>query len=347
VVLQFLSSGLPPGGGPGSCPRRLADLYSTRTGAFGRCPNIALAIETNELAKTYGKDADGRPVGLLGLTLRVEQGQIFGLVGPNGSGKTTTLKLLLGLIYPSSGSARVLDYPIGSPDYKSRIGFVPEGPYFYDHLNAVELLAFYGGLFGLQGKELEERTEDLLNLVGMWTRRNIRVRNYSRGMLQRVGVAQSLLNDPDLIFMDEPTAGLDPPAQMQIRDITMKLRDRGKTVFLCSHLLKEMEPLCDNIAILSRGKVVSGGAMGEVLSGNEGFHKLTAEHASSDLEKRVAELAQDCVNSGGVLQARFSDQATAAKAAVILDEGGAVVTAFGPDRRSLEEVFIEAVKGEQ
>jgi len=275
----------------------------------------------------------------------VEEGQIFGLVGPNGSGKTTTLKLLLGLINPTSGDARVLGYPIGSPDYKERVGFVPEGPYFYDHLNAVELLAFYGGLFGLGGRELEMRTQELLELVGMWTRRHIRVRNYSRGMLQRVGVAQALLNDPDLVFMDEPTAGLDPSAQMQIRDIIVQIRERGKTVFLCSHLLKEMEPVCDNIVILNRGRLVVTGSMDEVLAGTEGFYRLTAEKVSPEAEAEIARAAKSFTHHGAMLEAQFETQTAAAEAAVMLDRHGAVVTGMHPDRRSLEEVFIDAVKG--
>ncbi len=313
----------------------------------GRCPNIALAIETQNLNKTYGVDSDGTAVGLLDLSLSVEEGQIFGLVGPNGSGKTTTLKLLLGLIFPTSGSAKVLGYPMGSPDYKERIGFVPEGPYFYDHLNAVELLAFYGGLFGLSGKELGTRTQELLELVGMWTRRHIRVRNYSRGMLQRVGVAQALLNDPDLVFMDEPTAGLDPSAQMQIRDVIFQIRERGKTVFLCSHLLKEMEPLANNIAILNRGKLVITGPMETVLSGEQDFYRLTAEHVDQSLADKVGAMAETAENAAGVFRAKFGTQTAALEAAGVLDAGGALVTGLQPDRRSLEEVFIAAVKGEQ
>jgi ABC-2 type transport system ATP-binding protein len=314
---------------------------------IGRCPAITLAIKTESLTKTYGQDSDGKAVGLLGLSLEVEPSQIYGLVGPNGSGKTTTLKLLLGLIFPTSGTATVLGDPIGSADYKERIGYVPEGPYFYDHLNAIELLAFYGSLFGIYGKEIEKRTQELLELVGMWTRRHIRVRNYSRGMLQRVGVAQSLLNDPDLVFMDEPTAGLDPPAQMQMRDIILQVRQRGKTVFLCSHLLKEMEPLCDNIAILNRGKVVESGTMRDVLVGQEGFFRVSAEQVGKDLEQKIAATAKKFTHSGGLLEAQFANQTTAAHAVETLSQGGALVTHMGPDRRSLEEVFISAVKGEQ
>ena len=236
---------------------------------------------------------------------------------------------------------------MGRPEYKDRVGFVPEGPYFYDHLNAVELLGFYGGLFGLQGKELETRTQELLELVGMWTRRNIRVRNYSRGMLQRVGVAQALLNDPDLVFMDEPTAGLDPPAQMQMRDIILQVRERGKTVFLCSHLLKEMEPLCDSIVILNHGRVVITGPMETLLAGADGFYRVVAEGVTPDAAQKVGTFAQEILEAGGVFDAKFATQKEASQAVAVLDEAGALVTHLGPDRRSLEEVFIDAVKGEQ
>jgi len=205
---------------------------------------------------------EGNPVGLIDLSLDVQEGQIFGLVGPNGSGKTTTIKLLLGLVFPTSGSGEIFGHPLGSLSYKQRIGFVPEGPYFYDHLNAVELLRFYGSLFGMGGAELEGRVEHLLKLVGMWGRRERKAGNYSRGMLQRIALAQGLINDPDLLLADEPTAGLDPIGAIQIREVLIRLRDEGKTIFLCSHLLKEMEPLCDSVAILNQGVVCRHGFAG-------------------------------------------------------------------------------------
>ncbi len=280
------------------------------------------------------------------LTLEVEEGQIFGLVGPNGSGKTTTLKLLLGLVFPTRGEAEVLGFPIGHPAYKERVGFLPEGPYFYDHLNAVELLRFYGGLFGLTGKELEKRIQQLLELVGMWERRHIRVRNYSRGMLQRVGVAQALINDPDLVFLDEPTAGLDPIGAMQIRDVIRRIREEGKTVFLCSHLLKEMEPLCDNIAILNRGRLVTTGAVDELLAGPEGHYQLRAAHVSQEAVEALKSFAVEVKLEDGELEATFADQSLAAQGLNTIVEKGGTVRELVPLRRSLEEVFISAVEGE-
>ena len=312
----------------------------------GGVRTIALAIRTDNLRKVYAKDAEGRDVGLIDLSLEVEQAQIFGLVGPNGSGKTTTLKLLLGLIYPDSGSGEILGYKIGDPAYRERIGFLPEEPYYYDHLNALELLGFYGGLFGMGGANLDARIKEQLDLVDMWDRRFIRVRNYSRGMRQRIGVAQALINDPDLVFMDEPTSGLDPIGAMQIREVITKIRDRGKTVFLCSHLLKEMEPLCDNVAILARGQLKAFGSVDSLLSGSSQF-MVTAEGLSPDGAAKVASLTERSHMEGQALTAYFETQTQAVKAAEVITTAGAFVTFLGPQRRSLEEVFIEKVMGEE
>lgn len=307
---------------------------------------IAFAIRTDKLRRVYGKDAEGRDVGLLDLSLEVAEGQIFGLVGPNGSGKTTTLKLLLGLIYPDSGGGEILGFKVGDPAYRERIGFLPEEPYYYDHLNAVELLQFYGGLFGMGGAALEARIKELLDLVDMWDRRYIRVRNYSRGMRQRIGVAQALINDPDLVFMDEPTSGLDPIGAMQIREVITKIRDRGKTVFLCSHLLKEMEPLCDNVAILARGQLKVSGSVTSLLTGDAQF-MVTAEGLSEEGAKAVAALTERSRMEGQALTAYFAQQADALKGAEAINAAGGRVTFLGPQRRSLEEVFIEKVMGEE
>jgi ABC-2 type transport system ATP-binding protein len=298
------------------------------------------------LTKVYQLEWGRKHVGVEDLTLEVQEGQIFGLVGPNGSGKTTTLKLLLGLVFPTRGHAEVMGFPIGHPAYKERTGFLPEGPYFYDHLNAVELLRFYGGLFGLRGSVLEQRIEELLHLVGMWDRRHIRVRNYSRGMLQRVGVAQALINDPDLIFLDEPTAGLDPIGAMQIRDVILRVREQGKTVFLCSHLLKEMEPLCDSIAILNRGRLVTTGSVDELLAGTAGQYRLRAGGVSEGVANQLRSFAIEVKAENNEIEASFSDQRLAAQAVSAVVDGGGTVRELAPLRRSLEEVFIDAVGGE-
>jgi len=274
----------------------------------------------------------------------VEPGQIFGLVGPNGSGKTTTLKLLLGLIFPDSGGGELLGMKLGDPAYRERIGFLPEEPYYYDHLNALELLRFYGGLFGMGGSALEVRIKELLELVEMWDRRFIRVRNYSRGMRQRVGVAQALINDPDLVFMDEPTSGLDPIGAMQMREVIVNIRERGKTVFLCSHLLKEMEPLCDNVAILARGELRAMGSVRELLTAGDRF-LVRAEEVSAEAFARVSQGAEKTEQEAGIYNVYFGSQGQALQAARSVDEAGGRVLFMGPQRRTLEEVFIEKVGG--
>lgn len=275
----------------------------------------------------------------------MESGQIFGLVGPNGSGKTTTLKLLLGLVFPTSGSGQVLGLPLGDSVCKERVGFVPEGPYFYDHLDAEELLSFYGSLCGMRGTRLDQRIGEVLELVDMWDRRNIRVVNYSRGMLQRIGLAQALLHEPELVFMDEPTAGLDPIGAAQIRQVITQLRDQGKTVFLCSHLLKEMEPLCDMVAILSDGVVRRQGPMEELLAGEDGRYVVRVRGLSEEHEA----ITRSSVNVGQEGEEHvvvFGDQRTALTRAREMADAGGTVLHVAPHRRSLEDVFIDAVGGE-
>ncbi len=305
-----------------------------------------MAIRTDNLSKIYSHDATGRPVGLIDLSLAVEEGQIFGLLGPNGSGKTTTLKLLLGLIFSTSGSGQIFGHPLGSNATKERIGFLPEGPYFYEHLNGMELLSFYGTLFGMGGSRLAGRVEELLHLVGMWDRRFIRVRDYSRGMRQRVGAAQAMINDPDLLFLDELTSGLDPIGAMEMHELILRLRDQGKTIFLCSHLLKDMEPLCDRVVILDRGEMCQSGVVEDLLR-VENQYRLLLSNCSDELTQQLQASAQRTEAVDDQLAAYYTDQSAALAAAQQAAAAGAVIEALGAHHRTLEEVFIEAVGGEK
>jgi len=308
---------------------------------------IGIAIRTEGLTKVYRIGIRGTHKGIGDLTMEVSEGLIYGLVGPNGAGKTTTLKLLLGLLFPTSGSGEVLGYPLGSSEYKARIGYVPDGPYFYDHLNAPELLRFYGTLFGLKGQPLEQRIAELLELVGMADRAHFRVHEYSKGMRQRVAVAQALLNDPDLIFLDEPTAGLDPMGAIQMRNIVLDLRSRGKTVFLCSHLLKDMEPMCDRVAIVSRGQLKLEGPIDEVLQAGAGYRVRAAglsPETRVKIEGAVAEIAEP--DGEGVVVVKVADQKQALEIAGVVAGDGTQILEVGPDRRTLEEVFIDVVEGQ-
>lgn len=211
-------------------------------------------LRTVGLGKTY-TDFWGRPrlAALKDLTLDVRQGEVFGLLGPNGSGKTTTIKLLLGLLRPTTGDAFVFGRDPGDRDVKQRIGYLPEETYLYKFLTADETMAFFGRLFGLDAATIGKRTDELIRLVGLEHARRRRLGEYSKGMARRLGLAQALINDPDLVILDEPTSGLDPIGSAEVKDLIVRLKQAGKTVLLCSHLLADVEDVCDRIAILHQG----------------------------------------------------------------------------------------------
>ena len=218
---------------------------------------MGIVLETEEVTKVYKSSMGKGTVAVDKLSLQVNQGEIFGLVGPNGSGKTTTLKIILGLLHPTSGRARLFGEDTWTAmRVRERVGFLPEGPYFYDHLRGEEVLGFYAELFGLSGQEKQKRVDRLLERVDMDGARKRVLREYSRGMVQRIALAQALVNDPDLVLLDEPTSGLDPLGARDIRNLIMGLRKEGKTVFLCSHLLDEVQRMCDRVAILHRGRLL-------------------------------------------------------------------------------------------
>ena len=226
------------------------------------------AIETHELAKDY-KVGFWRPRpyrALDALTLAVEPGEVFGFLGPNGAGKTTTLKLLMQLVYPTSGTASILGRPLGDIEMKRRIGYLPENPYFYDYLTADELLSYFAGLFGYRGTERAARVSRLLDEVGLGAERRLQLRKFSKGMIQRVGLAQALINDPEVIFLDEPMSGLDPLGRRDVRALILRLRDEGRTVFFSSHILSDAETLCSRIAIVAKGRLMASGTLADLVT---------------------------------------------------------------------------------
>src|SRR3954470_12747864 len=225
------------------------------------------AVHTENLTKVY-KDFWGRPKveALLDLDLEIHRGEVFGLLGPNGSGKSTTIKLLLGLIFPSRGPAHVLGEPAGSTDINKRIGFLPEESYLYRFLNGEEILKFYGRLFKIPRRELNRRVPELLDIVGLDAKsRKRKLREYSKGMARRIGLAQAMINNPDLILLDEPTTGLDPIGTREMKDLILSLKQQGKTVLLCSHLLADVQDVCDRITILFKGRRMELGAVRDLL----------------------------------------------------------------------------------
>src|SRR6187399_3329642 len=251
------------------------------------------ALATYELTKDFAVGFwRKRPYRALErLTLDVEAGEVFGFLGPNGAGKTTALKLLMQLVFPTSGRAEILGRPLGDLDVRRRIGFLPENPYFYDYLTAEELLGYFAALFGYRGAERRARASRLLDEVGIGAERRLQLRKFSKGMLQRVGIAQALVNDPELVILDEPMSGLDPLGRRDVRSLILRLRDRGCTVFFSSHVLSDAEALCSRVAILAKGKLVAAGRLSDLVDfrarGWELVVSGTSEPAIAALGPRV------------------------------------------------------------
>lgn len=252
----------------------------------------AAVIETRALSKVY-RDFWGRQKvrALKALDLRVYQGEIFGLLGPNGSGKSTTIKLLLGLLFPSDGQALVFGKEATDVSKNERIGYLPEESYLYKFLNAEETLDFYGKLFDIPAEVRKERIEKLLKLVGIDRARKRQLREYSKGMTRRIGLAQALINDPDLILLDEPTSGLDPIGTREMKDMILQLRDQGKTIVMCSHLLADVQDVCDRIAILHQGELKELGRVDSLLTVAD-VTQLRGRNLSEDCKNELRDVIQ-------------------------------------------------------
>ena len=276
-------------------------------------------VETRNLTKVY-RDFWGRKkkVALNALDLQIRRGEIFGLLGPNGSGKTTTIKLLLGLLFPTSGEATVFGMPAADVRKNERIGYLPEESYLYRFLNAEETLDFYGRLFDMPAEVRRQRAADLIRLVGLEQDRRRTLREYSKGMRQRIGLAQALINDPEFIILDEPTSGLDPNGTIWMKDLIRQLRDQGKTVLMCSHRLDDVQAVCDRIAILYNGDLQEMGEVG----------RLVEDEAR--VEMRAVNL-------------RLTDALKSELAAVIERHGGKL-EAFGHPTTTLEDLFKKVVE---
>jgi ABC-2 type transport system ATP-binding protein len=300
-------------------------------------------ISVQNLSKRYRTPHRSERAALVNLTLDVPPGEIYGFLGPNGAGKTTTIKLLLGLIRPTGGGGTVLGYRLGSVEARRRVGFLPESPYFYEYLRGDELLHYYGALFRLPDRVRRERVEALLRLVDLWEHRRLAVRKYSRGMLQRLGLAQALINDPDLVILDEPAGGLDPIGRREMRDVLLALRERGKTVFLSSHILADVETVCDRVAILNRGELVAVGRIAELLAGSREM-ELTVHGANGALARHIASIPGAAIHHGtDATVIVVPEQRYVYPVIDVVRETGGQILALGPKRERLEDVFVKLV----
>lgn len=299
---------------------------------------MALAIETKHLTKTY-KSRSGSVNVVDDLNLEVEEGEIFGFLGPNGAGKTTTIKILLGVIYGTSGEARVLGREAGDIEAHKQLSYLPEKPYYYEHMTGMEIMQFYASLFGMKDRALCERLLQRVNLSGDMNRQ---ISQYSKGMQQRVGLAQSLLNDPKLLFLDEPTGGLDPIAHIEIRDLILKFREEGRTVFISSHELSDVERICDRVAIINKGQLVHQGKLDDLLSG--GRIELTADGVDSTLSNKLHGEEDFVVSLAG--ERLIVDMPDSADSSAVVDavrSGGGRIVSIIPRRKRLEDLFLESV----
>ena len=252
--------------------------------------NDVPAVEVKNLVKDFKGALGVKNVRAVNdVSLQIAPGEVYGLIGPNGSGKSTTMKAVLGLVAPTSGATAIFGRNSLKVDSRNEVGFLPENPYFYKHLTAAETVRFYGKLCGMRGRKLKERIGELLELVGLQDARDRRLRGFSKGMLQRIGLAQAMVQDPRLLVLDEPTAGVDPTGSRQIRDLILELKNRGITVFLCSHLLEQVQQVCDRVGIIHQGVLVNEGRLDELIS-VENRTEIILENASENLLDQIRSL---------------------------------------------------------
>jgi ABC-2 type transport system ATP-binding protein len=279
---------------------------------------------------------------LKGITFSVQEGEIFGYLGPNGAGKTTTIKCLLGLIFPDKGKIEIFGQPHLSARARQALGFLPENPYFYDYLTAREFLAFYADLFGLGRREKDKRIVQLLKLVGLERAAGLQLRKFSRGMLQRIGLAQALVNDPKLVILDEPLGGLDPLGRKEIRDIIVRFKREGKTVFFTSHILQDIEMICDHVAIIVGGRIVKQGALQDLVSEKVLFTEMTVSGLPLEAFQGLGESVS--VQGERVLLKVYEEGRVDDILALVRENKGKLVS-LSPRTETLEDIFVETVSG--
>jgi ABC-2 type transport system ATP-binding protein len=304
-----------------------------------------LALETIELTKDYrlGFWRSRVKRALDRLSLRVEGGEVFGLLGPNGAGKTTTLKLLFRLIFPTSGTARILGKQFDDLAVRSRVAYLPENPAFYDHLTPQEFLTYVASLFGLPAAERRRRSRELIDQLGLSASRNVPLRKFSKGMIQRVGIAQTLINDPDLVFLDEPMSGLDPLGRREVREVILRLKERRKTVFFSTHILSDAETLCDRVAVLHHGRLQGCGELNTILRLGVSTTELVLDGPSPEVMAELMPYASSVIRTGERVRLEIAHESQVQVTLEILMRGKTKLISVNPVKRSLEDYFLQKV----
>jgi ABC-2 type transport system ATP-binding protein len=302
---------------------------------------MAPVLEVEHLARSYRANLSLKKYWILrDLSFTVERGEIFGFIGPNGAGKTTTIKLIMDLVHPDAGAIRILGEPHQSVAVKKRLGFLPENPYFYDYLTAEEFLDFYGRLFGFSREERRKKTTAMLERVGLANRRDRQLRKFSKGMLQRLGLAQALLNEPEFVILDEPMSGLDPVGRREVRDIILSLKAAGRTVFFSTHILSDTELICDRVGILSKGELKAVGRVSDLL-GHQVSHWEVA-FSGIDPGSLPGILAVVSREGSETLATSRDEESMKGLVRAILERGGSLHSVF-PQRASLEDIFLREI----
>jgi len=303
------------------------------------------ALSIRGLGKVYRVGVRQRLVAAVdALDLSVERGAIYGFVGPNGAGKSTTIKMLVGLIAPTSGDASIFGLPIRDPASRNAVGYLPENPSFHDFLRPLEVLDLMGRLSGMSGPELRRRAGEMLELVGLGGARELTVRKFSKGMVQRLGIAQAMMHDPPLLILDEPMSGLDPIGRKEVRDLIVGLGMRGKTIFFSTHILGDVETICDRVGMILKGKLVAQGELSKLLDGSVRSLDLRCGGLPESAFEALRSLAVGGARGAETWSFSFADVASANAAVAEVVRAGGTVHALQPNRENLEETFVRLVR---
>jgi ABC-2 type transport system ATP-binding protein len=304
-----------------------------------------VVIRTEGLSKTYRTGFwKTKPVlALNNLNLEVFENEIFGCLGPNGAGKSTTLKLLMSLIYPTAGRAEILGESVFNLEARRHIGYLPESPYFYEYLTAEEFLTYYGSLFGFPKSELKSRVDHFLKLTDVFHARKLQLRKFSKGMLQRVGIAQAILGDPKVVFLDEPMSGLDPIGRREVRNLILQLKCEGKTIFFSTHILNDVETLCDRIAILNRGTIIGSGTLSDLFDQEISHMEVVASGIPEDRLRELAGPEVSVSQNGSTSRLKLPAEARVSALVAGIEQASGKIISINPMRQTMEDYFLKLV----